>query len=349
MPQESLFKFNVRKTVSRTDAKWDSYTKAYGTWMQTAFHDQKKVKVQVLRALNHLHNNQPKTAVHILNTELKMLCKTSEEKTAWLFFMGIAHEAMEQYAQAFLYFTEAKEYEQESPVILQKSADCAYREGLFGVAAYDYEEAIRLLEKEPDCNPSALSVLYASLSLCLTMTHEYQSAEEALRNAEKKDASSPEAQSAKILLYAVHKEIEKADAVLHLFLKQTNHTDKYGIKQQIEAIRSGTNEQFCTIDVENSEIKAFWQWFSTRLATYSAILDMNQAEEISKMTSEISIRLKKVFPFTQHPIRVCAYKNEVCSFFVSDLYAQALSDGLTRLFAQAPEAIQESVRWIKIH
>ena len=349
MPQESLFKFNVRKTVSRTDAKWDSYTKAYGTWMKNAFHDQKKAKVQFLRALNHLHNNQPKTAVHILNTELKTLCKTSEEKTAWLFFMGIAHEAMEQYAQAFLYFTEAKEYEQESSVILQKSADCAYREGLFGVAAYDYREAIRLLEKEPDRHSSALSVVYASLSLCLTMMHEYQNAEKALRNAEKTDSSSIEAQSARILLYAVHKDFDKATAALYFFLKQPNASDKYGVKQQTDALRSGTNEQFCTIDVENSEINAFWQWFSTRFATYSAILDMNQTEEIAKMTSEISARLKKVFPFTQHPIRVCAYKNEAYSFFVSDLYAQALSDGLTRLFAQAPKAIQESVRWIKIH
>ena len=83
--------------------------------------------------------------------------------------------------------------------------------------------------------------------------------------------------------------------------------------------------------------------------SYLAIMDTDQTEEISEMTSEISSRLKKVFPFIQHTIAVSAYKNKSYSIFVSDFYAQALSDGLQTLFEAMPEKIKEKIHWIKIH
>lgn len=343
MTKEPFFKIIFRKSAAKTDAAWEDYTNAYGDWMANAFLNQKKEKEQFLQALDSLHKNLPKSAVQILDSELKALCKTAEEKTTWLFFMGIAHEAMEQYAKAFLYFIAATEYEPESFIIQQKLADCAYREGLFGFAEYHYLEAIRLLKDEssPD-----YPILYASLASCFIMMHKYEEAEKALLSAEKTGSQTLEEEQARILLYVVRGEYEKADA---LFLNNKNIQEDRFFRQQIDAIRSGTDEQFCTIDVENSEIKAFWRWFSTHLDHYLSILDADQSDEISQMTSEISERLKKVFPFFQRKLNVSAYKNQNYTFFVSDFYAQALSDGLKNLLASMPEKVKERVHWVIIH
>ncbi len=349
MEKESFFKIIFRKSSAKTEAEWAAYVKTYGTWMTNAFLNQKKEKEQFLYALDSLHKNCPKAAVQILDSELKTLCKTAEEKTTWLFFMGTAHEAMEQYAKAFLYFIAASEYEQESSVIHQKLADCAYREGLLGFAECHYQEAIRLQKKDNAIETPTLTVLYASLASCFTMMHKYKEAEAALLCAEKTAIQTPEEQKAKTLLHAARREFEKAESAFKMFLKQKNIKEDHSLQQQIDSIRSGTNEQFCTISVENSEIKAFWRWFSNRLDTYLTILDADQTEEISKMTLEISARLKKVFPFIQRTIHVSAYKNETYSIFVSDGYAQALSDGIKNLFDEIPEKIKEKVRWIIIH
>ena len=345
MGKEPFFKINFRRSPSQMNPVWDIYTNTYGTWMENAFQNQKKAKKEFLSVLDFLHNNDPKSAVQILDTELKALCKTEEDKTAWLFFMGLAHETMEQYAKAFLYFTSAAEYEQEIPAIYQKSADCAYRECLFGVAECNYQKAILLLKKGNDRDSSSLTILYASLASCFTMTHEYEKAEEALRYVEKSNFPAQEAQCARVLLYAALGEYEKAEEIL----KKKKLRDSQRLQKQIDSIRSGTNDQFSTFFVENIEIKSFWKWFSDRLETYLTILDKNQTEEISKMTSEISMRLKKVFPFTKRTITVSAYKNETYCFFVSDFYAKALSDGLTDMLEKIPEKVKESVRWIKIH
>lgn len=349
MPKEPFFKIVFRKSAVGCDEAWDTYAKLYGDWMKNAFLNQKKGKTQFLKALDALHKNNPKTAVQILDSELKTLCSTAEEKITWLFFMGIAHEAMEQYAKAFLYFIAASEYEQENAIIHKKLADCAYRESLFGFAECHYQEAIQLLKKDDSDNLSTLASLYASLASCFTMMHKYEEAETALLHAEKTALKTPKEQEAKTLLYAARGEYENAESAFEMFLKQKNIQEDAYLKKQIDSIRSGINEQFCTIPVENSEIKFFWRWFSNRLDTYLAVLDTDQTEDISKMTSEISARMKKVFPFVQCAIHISAYKDETYSIFVSDRYARALSEGLKNLFAEMPEKVKEKIRWIIIH
>lgn len=349
MAKEPFFKINFLKSASKTDAAWEAYTKTYGDWMANAFQDQKKVKEQFLSALDSLHKNYPKAAVQTLDSELKTFCKTDAEKAVWLFFMGVAHEAMEQYANALLYFTSASEYETEGPAIYQKLADCAYREELFGFAECNYQEAIRLYEQEKDVSSHTLAALYASLASCLIMMHDHNAAEEALIHSEKLENKLAEAQKARSLLYAVKGEFEKAEASLKLALKQEGVRRDSVLQKQMDDIRSGTSEHFSTIFVENSEIQSFWRWFSKRLDAYLAVLDSDRMDEITKMTSEISQRLKKVFPFIQSAISVSAYKNETYSIFVADFYIKSLSDGLEALFTEIPESVKEKVNWIKIH
>lgn len=347
MEKEPFFKIVFHHASIKAEAKWETYTKTYGSWMTNAFLYPKKGKEKFLYALDFLHKNCPQSAVQILDTELKTLCKTSEEKTTWLFFMGVAHEAMEQYAKAFLYFISASEYEQKSSVIHHKLADCAYREGLFGVAEYHYQEAIHFLKKDNTSDLSTLAVLYSSLASCFIMMHKYEDAKEALLYAEKTAIKTP-TQKVRALLYTVLGEYEKAESALTTFLKQNNISENFDLQQQMDSLRSKKNEQFYTIYVENSEINDFWKWFSDRLDRYLAILDTNQANKISKMTAEISSRLKKVFPFIQRTIHVYAYKNETYAIFVSDGYAKALSDGLTNLFTEIPKNIKEKIHWIII-
>jgi tetratricopeptide (TPR) repeat protein len=349
MAKEPFFKINIRKSASKTDAAWDAYTKTYGDWMANAFQDQKKVKEQFLSALDSLHKNYPKAAVQTLDSELKAYCKTDEEKTVWLFFMGIAHKNMEQYANALLYFTSAAEDETESPEIYQHLADCAYREGLFGFAECNYLEALRLYEQNEETSSHTLAVVYAALASCLIMMHDYNAAQEALESSEKKESKLPEALKAKVLLHAVRGEFEKAEASLKTLLKQKGVQEDSTLRHQIEALRSGTSEHFSTFFVENSEIQSFWRWFAKRLDSYLAVLEADQADEISKITLEISKRLKKVFPFIQFPISISAYKNETFSIFISDFYTKSLSDGLEALLREMPENIKEKIHWIKIH
>ena len=349
MAKEPFFKINFRKSTAKTDAEWDSYTKTYGDWMSNAFSNQKKIKEQFLCALNSLHKNYPKAAVQVLESELKSFCQTNEEKTAWLFFMGLAHKSMEQYAKALLYFTSASEYETQSPVIYQNLADCAYKENLFGFAECNYLEAIMLYKQEKNTPSSLLAALYAELASCYIMMHDNQAAEEMLARSEKTEDKTAEAQKARTLLYAVRGEHEKAANALKNLLKMNGAQEDPEFTRQMDAIRSETSAQFSTIFVENSEIKSFWRWFSTRLEVYLTILDSDQTDEISKMTSEISSRLKKLFPFVPFSITVSAYKNQNYSIFISDFYAQALSDGLDALFAAMPEKIKEKIFWIKIH
>lgn len=349
MAQEPFFKINFRKSAAKIDAEWDAYTKTYGDWMANAFSNQKKIKEQFLSALNSLHKNYPKAAVQILESELKASCQTNEEKTVWLFFMGLAHKSMEQYAKALLYFTSASEYEIQSPAIYQNLADCAYKENLFGFAECNYLEAILLYEQEKNTPSSLIAVLYAKLASCYIMMHDNQAAEEMLARSEKAENKTEEAQKAKTLLYAVCGEHEKAAASLKNLLEMNGSQEDTELSRQMDAIRSETSAQFSTIFVENSEIKAFWRWFSTRFEAYLAILDSDQTDEISKMTSEISSRLKKLFPFVPFAITVSAYKNQNYSIFVSDFYAKALSDGLDALFAAMPEKIKNKIYWIKIH
>ena len=234
-------------------------------------------------------------------------------------------------------------------MIYRKLADCACHEGLFGFAEQNYQEAIRLFQKEKNTELSVLSVLYSSLASCLTMMHEYESAEKALGYAEKTEIKTPEEQSARVILYAVNGDYEKAESTLKFFLKQKDIREDYGLQKKIDDIRAGADEQFCTMSVENSEIRAFRVWFSNRIEAFKTILDEDQAEDISEMTLEISERLKQVFPFTQRSLHVSAYKDGSYLFFVSDFYAKALSDGLTELFSKMPERFKEAVRWIKIH
>jgi tetratricopeptide (TPR) repeat protein len=349
MAKEPFFKINFRKSSAKIGAEWDSYTKTYGNWMANAFPNQKKVKEQFISALDSLHKNYPKDAVQILDSELKSSCQTDEEKTVWLFFMGLAHKAMEQYAKALLYFTSASEYETKSPVIYQNLADCAYKENLFGFAESNYLEAIPLYEKEKNKEISILAALYANLASCYIMMHDNQSAEEMLARAEKADQQTAEVQKARTLLYAVSGEHEKATVSLKNLLKMKGVREDLELTRQMDDIRSGTSAQFSTIFVENFDIKSFWRWFSTRLEAYLSILDSDQTDEISKMTLEISLRLKKLFPFVPFDITVSAYKNQNYSIFISDFYAQALSDGLDALFAAMPEKIKDKIYWIKIH
>lgn len=349
MAQEPFFKISFRKSSAKINAAWDTYTKTYGTWMKNTFSEQKKVREQFLSALDSLHGNAPKAAVQILDSEIKSSCKTDEEKTVWLFFMGLAHKSMEQYAKALLYFTSASEYEIQSPAIYQNLADCAYKENLFGFAECNYLEAIRLYEQEKNTPAFTIANLYAELASCFIMMHDHPAAEEALSHAEKASTQTAEVQKAKALLHAVRGEYEKAQSSLQLFLEMKESQEVSELSGQISAIRSGTSAQFSTFFVENSEITAFWKWFSTRLEIYLSILDAGQADQIAKMTLEISARLKKLFPFVPFAITVSAYKDQNYSIFVSDFYAKALSDGLDALFAEMPEKIKSKIYWIKIH
>ena len=130
---------------------------------------------------------------------------------------------------------------------------------------------------------------------------------------------------------------------------QKDAQEDHILQRQIEELRSGTSEHFSTFFVEKSEMQSFWRWFSKRLDAYLAVLDAEQTEEVSKMTSEISKRLKKVFPFVQPSISVSAYKNESYAIFISDSYTKSLSEGLDALFLEMPENVKEKTHWIKIH
>jgi superfamily II DNA or RNA helicase len=144
-------------------------------------------------------------------------------------------------------------------------------------------------------------------------------------------------------------EFEKAESSLKTMMKQKDAQEDHILQRQIEELRSGTSEHFSTFFVEKSEMQSFWRWFSKRLDSYLAVLEAEQTEEVSKMTSEISKRLKKVFPFIQPPISVSAYKNESYAIFISDSYTKSLSEGLDALFLEMPENVKEKIHWIKIH
>lgn len=349
MAKESFLNKALKKTVgAKTDAAWSTHAQVFGPLMEDVFTDNETARVHLIAALNQLSRGDAAGAVKVLENSLKRHCKTDAEKTAWLFFGGLAYEALGQRARASTYWTTALCYGPTFYLVYLKLAKLAHADSLFGFAEQNYKQAIRTLEENPN-EPKAghdriLSSAYCNLASALTMMHRFDEAEAALARSEVLYSQMPERESAKAILYAARGEKEKAETAAALFAAVTSPFLADHLKKMTADILAQRHPHFHANDPEMISVYRFWAWFEARFKEYRRTPAENQAQ----FAEEISEKLKSVFPFMERPIEVSVCPEDH-TFFFADYYALTLSCGLETLFKRMPSTLKEDVRLVRIH
>lgn len=165
---------------------WAVHMQAFGPILEPAFAEDYQAKIHLTAALNHLSTKNTAQALPKLQI-LEKHIETDEDRTAWLFFMGLYHEISGDADQMLSYYTWANLYGHSFYLPYMKAAKFFLSKRAFDRAAENYRAAIDCLNAAAPGPQTALlqGSAYANLASCMIGLQCYDEAETALENSRK--------------------------------------------------------------------------------------------------------------------------------------------------------------------
>jgi len=147
----------VRKPRGKVVSPKATYEKAYGAFVQNAFHDEPKLEKQLYAAIHDYNQNKPDKALQKLK-KLRKECQRTNELRAVSIFTGLCLDDMQLHGQAIEQYQAAANMGSSST--LESNIGLCYQKlGNFEEAERRYETAIQLDPKNPYARNN-LSALY---------------------------------------------------------------------------------------------------------------------------------------------------------------------------------------------
>ena len=188
---------------------WEVHRQAFGPILEPAFTENQQVRILLINALNHISRREVKRGMELLK-EIHPYCIYDEDKAAWAFFVGLCFEMGGAREQMLDWYEKAGTIGHRFYLPYLKLAKAAHSAAQFEKAKGYYEIAIDCLLEMPekDQDEVILGSAYTNLTSCLTMLHQYPSAEAAWKEAQKYPLQ-PGADATAAILYAAMGNTEK--------------------------------------------------------------------------------------------------------------------------------------------
>ncbi len=222
---------------------WEVHRQAFGPILEPAFVENQQVRILLINALNHISRREVKQGFEILK-RIQPYCIYDEDRAAWAFFVGLCFEMGGAKKQMLEWYEKAGEIGHRFYLPYLKLAKAAHSAAQFEKAKGYYETAIACLLEMPEneMDEIILGSAYTNLTSCLTMLHQYTSAESAWKEAQKYPLQ-PGADAAAAILYAAMGNAEKSAAHIEK-LKEEFPAWVAQTQAMTQQILSGTHPAF---------------------------------------------------------------------------------------------------------
>ncbi len=326
---------------------WAVHLQAFGPILEPAFVENYQARVHLCAALNFLSN---KNLPHVL-TQLKALqkfCSTDEDKTAFLYFLGLYYEMSGDQEHMVEMYTAANEYGHRFYLPYMKVAKFFLDHHIYDRAEENYRSAISCFSATgPDSQDKRLmGSAYTNLATCLTMMHRYDEAEAALATSRSLYPDAPGRAAPEALLHAIRGDAASVDASLAIL--ETHAPDAVAsIRESAGRILAREDPLFFPILVEAETVAAFWSWF----ASYSPqLLDRLNRQAYEEALTPVAQQLLAAFPFLEEIPNISIGSNEQGYVLIlQDLYAAAVAHAYEVLLENCPEEIKASWQFDIVH
>lgn len=337
MRKETLADKIAKKTFFSPDFqnKWATHMGAFGPILGPAFAEDYQSRIHLMAALNHISRRDVQGGLDKLKL-IQDKCETNADKAAWLFFAGLCFEFAGMQEQMLVCYRSAGEFHHRFYMPYMKLAKFYQQGCLYDRAEESYRDVIGCFEGTglDDSDRRILGSAYTSLAACLTMMHRYEEAEDALRLSRQLWPDAPGRSAAEAVLYAALGQQEKMNASLSVL---ENHAPEAypSVRDMTGRILDGTEALFCAVEIEETKISDFWNWFLENAELMEARLD---DEDFDGLLDTINEQLNAVFPFGEKELETEILLEEG-RFRVQlpDCYAVGLTRGYEQLLEKKPE------------
>lgn len=339
MKKETFAEKLARKSFeSATIQKsWQIHIQAFGPILEPAFVDNYQARLDLTAALNFISNYEFKKGLKKLQL-IENICSTDEDKTAWLFCMGLCLEMANIKDGMIAYYQEAGEYGHKFYLPYLKIAKTAHNDAVFEIAKENYVKAIQCLneDEKDEQKRIILGSAYTNYASCLTMMHRYEEAEEAIRKSieivpEQKGRATTEA-----ILQAAMGNPEKAYYYTNVTAVEMpafyEHT-----KKTVNDILEKQHPHFSVIASAECAMEMFWEWF---VSSEADLLKTLESEDYDTVFQMIQPKLKEVFPFMERDLEFgIEPKEDFYQITFADFFMVSLEQGYKELIEKAPKTL----------
>ena len=343
MKKETFAEKVARKSFesAAVQKSWRVHTQAFGPILEPAFSENYQARIHLTNALNHMSKRDLNGGLQKLNL-IEKDCESDADKAAWLFCMGLCMEMAGVKEEMISFYQNAGKFGHGFYLPYLKVAKVAHNDAVFEVAKENYESAIRCL-REGDAvaqNQMILGSVYANYASCLTMMHNYDEAETALRNSCEILPHLQGRAASEAILAAAKGEAEKALAIIEQ-IKEKEPTIFSMTNKMVNEILEKKHPHFASVDMEDGWKTEFWTWFAENEGEFLKNLE---AEDYASVFAEMQPKLKEIFSFMERDLEFAFEKKENGYTLVfADFFMVSLAEAYRGLIEDVPSSIAE--RW----
>jgi len=325
---------------------WQVHMNAFGPILEPAFKENYQARVHLTAALNEISGGKLKQGFEKLR-KLGDACVTSEDKAAWLFFMGLCFKIAGETGAMFRHYGMAEEMGHKFYLPYLEMAKAAHGEAVFDDAEKYYLKAKACLEESENDNyfgahskNTVLASECTNLASCLTMMHKYEDAEAELARAEEILPSQPGRSATKAILFAAMGRADDTAACLEA-LKTEAPMMLAQTQKMTDEMLAGKHAHFAAIEPAEGEIEKFRDWFCENEEKLFALIKNGQTDEFFALIQPV---LAKPFPFINRTPELCIEPaEEKITVSFADFYTVSLAEGYKKLIEAFPD--ETKARW----
>lgn len=327
---------------------WAAHMQAFGPILENAFVDDYQARIHLTAALNHISNRNLSQGLAKLKG-LQNSCVTDEDKTAFLFFMGVYSEMAGNQAQMMEFYTYANEYGHRFYMPYLKVAKLHHAACEYDLAEENFRAGIGCFDAntQKESEKIILGSTYANLATSLIMMHRYEEAEDALAVSRKIQPNIPGREATEAMLYAIQGEAAKVEACLEAIKKGQSPFVYDEVKESTNKILAHENPLFFVVPVDSEKIEKFWRWFSGYSDELYAKIEREEYEEAFELVAN---QLLNTFPFLEEPPYVALGQNEAGYVVeLKDMYAVGVIEAYDKLLQACPENVKSRWQFAVVH
>ena len=326
---------------------WDVHMQMFKPILEPAFQEDYQTKVHLAAALNHISRREIKKGFEKLK-KIEKQCKTEADTIAWLTFMGVCFDMAAMKEEMLAFYQEANAYGHDFYLPYMKVAKKAYEDNVFEVAEENYRNAIKCLEKNMLAPQYRiyLASSYSSLATCLIMMHRKEEAEELLDISKKMLPEQSGREVIEVVLRALEGKTEESEALMQVIEKNYSQAaDEVG--KVVDKIYKKSHSQFFEIEIEEENIKEFWEWFEESQAR---LIQYIKKEQLDLFFQNMQPKLGEVFPFMEIDLELAIEQIESgYQITFADFYMKALMSGYEKLIRECPEEVKKIWTFQVVH
>ena len=350
MKKETLADKLARKTFQSNSFRqsWNIHVQAFGPILEPAFAEDYQARVHLTAALNLISRQKLGEALQKLQA-LQIKCTCDADRAAVLFCTGVVFEMAGRQEEMLEYYSRANSCGHNFYLPYLKTAklfleSCAYEKG-----AENFLAAIRCFGDggHTEQERVILGAAYANYGTCLTMMHRYSDAEAALAASRELSPATPGRAAAEVILYALRGSAAQVEQCLEA-LRQQSPELYDSLRERTDKILARTDPLFFPVEVDETKIALFWQWFTGCEAELNGMLERREYEAA---VTQVAQMMLQTFPFLEEQPYIALGKNEEGYILeIHDMYAVAVMQAYKTLLQNRPQTPEEQlIRFVTVH